>query len=371
MDAGVLDDHVHDARVWSRPRREPESDDTRAAAAVHEHHGADSAATKASFIVIGRRADDHGKSGSFQSQMADAMRAAARSQHSHIVSDVEERQAAYVSALHNRAAADVDAMRQSADGVTEDVEAWAAAELERIESERGQKIDTARMGFQQRLESHESQVAQEIADVRDRVNAYRAEIDAFFSRLDAESDPARIAEMAAQVPVLPDLEGASAAARARATVEVAPSQPPEPVASVAEIPELPVAGSPDAAGDGDQVTEAVTEAASATSGWDTESLGDQEPVGESTPLMTAEEQPHGQPEAPLALAEDDGADLPAAPTVTLPALNEREAEPAASVSKPKDLIRERLRYIAERRAALTDLGAATWSGEPTSTSRPA
>ena len=393
MDASALDHHVYEGRGWSRPRRDPEPADDHVSAGGRGHRSADSdEAGRAPVVSLVPDADGHDRSVDFRTQLVDAMHAAARAQHSRIVSDVEERQAAYVSAVHSRASAEVDAMRATADDVSSQVASWAAAELERIEREREQKLDAARTDFQQRLDSHESRVERAIAEARARVAAYRAEIEAFFSQLDAEADPAVIAQLAARVPAPPDLEKVATAAPA-AMIEVAtPARAPEAAEAVTEAA-MPVAI--DAAtvapatfpvfhsfepsvhghdaGTGPEAVDDVRQPVLAERddlGWDSDFGRGSETEAPAVPVAMADEHPTEKPEAEPAMAAEHGDERQEAAFVAKPALVEHGPEPAAPTGKPKDLIRERLRYIAERRAALTDVGAGAWPTEPTPNSRP-
>jgi hypothetical protein len=428
MDASALDHHVYEGRAWSRPRRDPEPADDHVSAGSRGHRSAGSdEAGRAPVVSLVPDLDGHDRSADFRTQLVDAMHAAARAQHSRIVSDVEERQAAYVSAVHSRASAEVDAMRATADDVSSQVASWAAAELERIEHEREQKLDAARTDFQQRLDSHESRVEREIAEARARVTAYRAEIEAFFSQLDAEADPAVIAQLAARVPAPPDLEKLATAATPAVAEAVA--APPEidkvataatpavaeavtPAAAVGTVE--PVTSTPTAA---EAVAEAVTEAAAPATldaatatpatfpafhafdpwaqgrdtgtgsdspddarrpavavrddlGWDSDFAHGPETEPAPIPVAIADEHPADKSEPEPALAAEQRDERMDSAFPAKPAPVEHEPEPAAPTGKPKDLIRERLRYIAERRAALADVSAGTWPTEATPTSRP-
>ncbi len=405
MDASALDHHVYEGRGWSRPRRDPEPADDHVSAGGRGHRSADSdEAGRGPVVSLVPDADGHDRSADFRTQLVDAMHAAARAQHSRIVSDVEERQAAYVSAVHSRASAEVDAMRATADDVSSQVASWAAAELERIEREREQKLDAARTDFQQRLDSHESRVEREIAEARARVAAYRAEIEAFFSQLDAEADPAVIAQLAARVPAPPDLEKAATAATTPTIEAVTPvptaeavetatwAPTPEAVEAVTETatpatidaatatPEtFPVLHSfePSAQGHdtrtGFEPADGVGQPAPAARddlGWDSDFVRGPEAESPAVPVAMADEHPTEKLEAEPAMAAEHGDERQEAAFFTRPALLDREPEPAVPTGKPKDLIRERLRYIAERRAALTDVGTGAWPTEPAPNSRP-
>jgi hypothetical protein len=402
MDASALDHHVYEGRGWSRPRREPEPADDQASVGGRGHRVPNSdEAGRAPVVSLVPNASDRDRSADFRTQLVDAMHAAARAQHSRIVSSMEERQAAYVSAVHSRASAEVDVMRATADEVSSEVASWAAAELERIEREREQKLDAARTDFQQRLDSHESRVEREIAEARARVTAYRAEIEAFFSRLDSEADPAVIAQLAARVPAPPDLEKVASAA----TIEAATSAPAhETVEAVTSMPApaaaeaVTEAATPaviDAAtvtpatfpvfhafepsvhghdaGAGSEAANDVRQPASAARddlGWDSDVARGPEPEAAPVPVAIADEHFGERPETERDVAAEHGDERQEAAFFARPAVVEHGPEPAAPTGKPKDLIRERLRYIAERRAALSDVGAGAWPNEPTPNSRP-
>lgn len=195
-------------------------------AAAEEPAAAATAATDA--------ADEGDDSGVFQAELADAMHGAARNQHQRIVGDLEQRRAAHVEGVRSQSTTEADELKAQADRDVADVEAWAEAEIRRIQTERERRLDARRQEVDGRLEWHGSVVEREIAVVEESIAAYRVEIDDFFARLDAEGDPSAIAGLAARVPAMPRLSEVSAAARARALAEL-----PEPAPDAASAPESP------------------------------------------------------------------------------------------------------------------------------------
>lgn len=169
--------------------------------------------------------DEEPDSGAFQVELAKMMHAAARTEHDRILGEVERRGAAHMEGVRSSGTADHDQLRTKADEVVAGIEAWAEAEVERIRLERQRRIDAHRQELEARLEWQASLVDREVAGVEAGVREYREQIDAFFARLDAESDPATIAALATRVPAMPRLDDVGAAARARAVAEL-----PRPVA---------------------------------------------------------------------------------------------------------------------------------------------
>ena len=235
---------------------------------------------------------EDGHRAALRADLAHAMRAAARTRHGRLVSDADERQAAYLSALHARAAAEVDGLRAANEQDALAVEAWATSEVERLETERERRLSVVRGDLQTRLEAHEARLQAEIARVERAVRSYRAELGSFFERLDAEADPTAIAAMAARVPLLAPLDEADAADDAETVARpVDESAPQDGQESVAASVLEPVIESEPAPADA------------------LETMIEPEPVAEAVPELVRESEPEPGPAAGAdPVPEPDGGD---------------------------------------------------------------
>ncbi len=309
----------------------------------------------------------------FRTDLAEAMHGAARARHGRLVSDADERQAAYLGALHARAASEVDGLRAANEQEAQAVETWATGELERLNAERDHRLAAARGELQQRLAAHEAHLQGEITRVEEAVRGYRAALDAFFARLDTEVDPARIAELAARVPLLgpldeigarneaPDAEPAAAAEPATATAveeevraaveaELEPERAAEPEA--AAVPEAATVPEAAAVFDAEPEVEELVPEAGIAAAWTPEAEAS-DPAEEPVPARR------------LAWWEVPGTVASAGAEVDAEATEATEAAEADTHAAPDDTsddaprptnsaerVRARLHFIAEHRAAL-------------------
>jgi hypothetical protein len=147
----------------------------------------------------------------FLTQLAQAMQATAGAERSRVAEEIERRRSAHVAAIHERRDAEVARMRELADEDRRGIDAWAETEHRRIQAERDRKTTELQVDLTKSLEEHRRQVEDKVQTVEFAVTAHRAEVDAFFDALDAETDPVRIAQQAGRRPVFPDLDAVVAA----------------------------------------------------------------------------------------------------------------------------------------------------------------
>jgi hypothetical protein len=100
-----------------------------------------------------------------------------------------------VSALRRRSDEDVSAIRD-----------WAKAEIARIKQESDARVADRQHLLERELEGHALAIEDRVAEVSSMVTGYRTAMEAYFSRLAAEEDPARLATMAETMPDTPALE---------------------------------------------------------------------------------------------------------------------------------------------------------------------
>jgi hypothetical protein len=305
----------------------------------------------------------------FRAELAEAMRTVARAQLARIIEEAERLEAESVSAARSRGATAADEMRAAADQAASEIESWMAAEIARVQQERERRLDAARRDADRRLEWHASRVDKEVERIEESGRAYRAEVESFFARLDAEHDPRAMAGLAAQMPAPPRFD-----------------QPGAILAAVAALPERPAAetGAEEVVLDASDAADAVDWAADPEG----PAAGDapaaaEAPVADDAPAAAetgASEELHpdsGEQSERAAswspgLVEPDGEGLAPA-TPALAGQRDDSVEPAGSVEKDEptaapisaaDHIRERLRFIAERRLALAEVSDRDRTGEP-------
>jgi len=231
--------------------------------------------------------------------LAQAMHDAADSRRERTLNAVELRRAVHVQGVRERGANEAEALRESAEREVVGIHDWAEAEIERIHAERERRSEARKRELDALLDRYDAQVEWEIEAIEEAVAGHRSELETFFTRLGSETDVTVIARLAQNIPQLPDLEGISAAARARAVVGRSSAGLPS-MARVAELDEAPAAaaGPAGAASDLGDVDEAVDEERligvmdpAAPTGSSVMDFADRplEPVAESRPLEAVAE----------------------------------------------------------------------------------
>lgn len=147
-------------------------------------------------------AEDHDD---FLGELARAMHTAAETQYERMTAELERRRAEEVDAIAARASSEVEKLKAGSEADIGDIDAWAKAETEKIKLARLRRIDARRERLASQLERHETIKAREVSAVEVAIDAHRTEIDAFFGRMERESDPATIARVAATLPPFPPL----------------------------------------------------------------------------------------------------------------------------------------------------------------------
>ncbi len=177
-------------------------------------------------------------------ELSRAMHAAAESQHLRIAEELERQRATQVEAIKARPGSGTAALKKTSQQDVGEIDAWAKTATELIAAERVRRIDARRERLQAELLRQDVIVQREVMAIEAAVEAHQAELDAFFSQLDRESDPAIIAHLASSLPPLPSLTEAADAARRQAVAEFASLD--EPAAGAT--------GGDDAADDGVEVS---------------------------------------------------------------------------------------------------------------------
>ena len=141
--------------------------------------------------------------GGLLGELARAMHAAAASQYERINAELEDRRAQQVEAIATRARSEIEGLKTGSQADVGAIDAWAKAETEKIKQERLRRIDARRAQLATQFERQEAIQAREVFAIEVAIDTHRAEIDAFFGRMERETDPAAIARVASMLPPFP------------------------------------------------------------------------------------------------------------------------------------------------------------------------
>jgi hypothetical protein len=165
----------------------------------------------------------------FLAQLAEAMRATAGAERARVSEDIDRRRSEHIALIQGRRDAEASRMHELADEDRRAIDSWAETEQRRIQAERERRTGELEADLTRSLAEHGSQVDGRIQAVEAAVRAHRAEVDAFFAALEAETDPVRIAQQAGRRPAFPDLD-AEAGATSSSPAAVEPVGVMDPVA---------------------------------------------------------------------------------------------------------------------------------------------
>jgi len=180
----------------------------------------------------------------FLASLASAMKDAATTERARVVEDIYHRRDAHVQGIETRRESETSRINQLAEGDRAAVEAWVETEQKRIGAERDRRIAAVDADLQGSLAEHGAKIDAEKERIEAAIAKYRTEVDAYFKKLEGETDPVAIAQQAGQRPVFPDLDTISAEEPAPVPDAIGAAEPAEvPVAIAAEQP----APAPDAA----------------------------------------------------------------------------------------------------------------------------
>ena len=155
-------------------------------------------------------------------ELSRAMHAAALSQHQRMVDEVVRLRAAQAEASKVRTGSEVDHLKKASQADIKEIDTWAKTATELIAAERVRRIDERRERLQGELARQDVIAEREMMAVDVTLEEHQAALEAFFTRLERETDPASIASMASNVPPMPSLSDAADLARRHAIAEFAP-----------------------------------------------------------------------------------------------------------------------------------------------------
>ena len=246
------------------------------------------------------------KPNKFMADLTKAMQVAAETAREDTLARFGAEAKTHIESIHASSASEATDLRKQADEDIAAIRDWSKAEIARIREETDERISHRKTTLEHEIEEHAAFIEARIERVQARVDAFEAEMAAFFERLLAEEDPTRFAAMAESLPEPPSFDGPAPerepAWYAAPVVEAAP----EPVAAAApEASEATVAEVP--AAEAEAVAEpmtpdpawgeptAVVEPAAAETSWGT--TPDAETASASTDLFSiaADETPAADP----------------------------------------------------------------------------
>jgi GNAT superfamily N-acetyltransferase len=155
-------------------------------------------------------------------ELSRAMHAAALSQHQRLVEDVARLRAAQAASVKARTASEAEQLKKTSQADIKEIDAWAKAATELIAAERVRRIDARRERLQAELVRQDIIAEREMMAVEVTIEDHQAALEAFFGRLEMETDPTSIASIASDLPSLPSLSDAGETARRHAIAEFAP-----------------------------------------------------------------------------------------------------------------------------------------------------
>lgn len=139
--------------------------------------------------------------------LAAAIRATTEAARDQRLSQVETEATGIVGQIRALSEEGANALRRRSDEDVAGIRDWAKAEIARIKEESEARIGDRKHLLEREIADHAAAIEDRVAEVNSTVAGYRSAMDAYFGRLEAEEDPARLATMAEAMPEPPSLEG--------------------------------------------------------------------------------------------------------------------------------------------------------------------
>ncbi len=155
-------------------------------------------------------------------ELSRAMLRAALAQHRRMIDEVGRLRSTQAEAIKVRTAGEAEQLKRDSEADIREIDVWAQTATELIAAERVRRIDARRERLQAQLARQDVISQRELMAVDVALEDHEAALEAFFTRLESETDPAAIARLASAVPSLPSLSDAAEAARRHAVSEFAP-----------------------------------------------------------------------------------------------------------------------------------------------------
>lgn len=141
----------------------------------------------------------------FMAELSRAMQVAAENSRLETMTRFEVEAKGVAEDVHGKATDEVADLRRKADDDVAEIREWSKAEIARIREETEARIAARKSGLDGEVERHAVMVEARIQLVAEAVAAFEVSMTGFFERLNAETDPTRIATMAETMPDPPSL----------------------------------------------------------------------------------------------------------------------------------------------------------------------
>jgi hypothetical protein len=217
--------------------------------AVSETTPEDSQPTDPAVDTAAPAASDPGrKPNKFMADLTRAMQGAAETAKADTLARFANDAKAHIEGIHASTAVEAGELRKQADDDVAAIREWSKAEIARIREETDERITHRKSRLEREIEAHAADIEGRIERVQRRVDAFEAEMAAFFERLLGEEDATRFAAMAESLPEPPPFDGDGT---------------DEPAATVVDMDDLPAERSvvvdpwPETPADTEAVTETV------------------------------------------------------------------------------------------------------------------
>ena len=155
-------------------------------------------------------------------ELSRAMHTATLTHRERMIDEVKRLRTAQAEAIKTRTASEADQLRRESEEDIEEIDTWAQTATELIAAERIRRTDARRERLEAQLARQDVIAERELMAVEVTIEDHEAALEAFFKRLETETDPAGIVSLATTLPSLPSLSDAAEAARRHAISEFAP-----------------------------------------------------------------------------------------------------------------------------------------------------
>ncbi|MBA2300837.1 MAG: hypothetical protein H0W22_08720, partial [Chloroflexi bacterium] len=146
------------------------------------------------------------KPNKFMADLTRAMQGAAETARADTLARFSADAKTFIEGIHASTAIEATDLRKHADDDVAAIREWSKAEIARIREETDERITHRKAGLERQIDAHAASIEARIERVQRRVDAFEAEMAAFFERLIAEEDATRFAGMAESLPEPPPFD---------------------------------------------------------------------------------------------------------------------------------------------------------------------
>jgi hypothetical protein len=146
------------------------------------------------------------KSTKLMAELATAIRTTAESARDQQLAQLATEANGIIETIRAQSEEGAVALRRKSDEDISGIRDWAKAEIARIKEESESRIGDRKHLLEQEIADHAAAIEDRCAEVESTVAGFREAMEAYFERLGAEDDPARLATMAESMPEPPSLK---------------------------------------------------------------------------------------------------------------------------------------------------------------------